>query len=51
MAFVQFTVPLSIPYNILLYVALASIFISVASASYPAYKASAMNVVDAIRYG
>jgi putative ABC transport system permease protein len=51
MAFVQFTVPLNIPYNILLYVALASIVISVASASYPAYKASAMNVVDAIRYG
>lgn len=51
MTFVQFAVPLSIPYTVLLYVALASIIISVASAAYPAHKASAMDVVDAIRYG
>lgn len=51
MTFVQFAVPLSIPYTVLLYVSLASIVISIASAAYPAYKASAMDVVDAIRYG
>jgi putative ABC transport system permease protein len=51
MTFVQFAVPLSIPYAVLIYVALASIIISVASAAYPAYKASSMDVVDAIRYG
>ena len=51
MAFAQFAVPLDIPYTVLLYVALASIIISVASAAYPAYNAARMNVVDAIRYG
>jgi putative ABC transport system permease protein len=51
MAFAQFAVPLDIPYAVLLYVALASIIISVASAAYPAYNAARMNVVDAIRYG
>nr|MDO8134251.1 FtsX-like permease family protein [Candidatus Njordarchaeum guaymaensis] len=51
MTFVGFSVPLQIPYTILLYVALASIFISVVSAAYPARKAATMNVVDAIRYG
>jgi putative ABC transport system permease protein len=51
MSFVGFPVALFIPYTILLYVALASIIISVASATYPAYNAAKMNVVDAIRYG
>jgi putative ABC transport system permease protein len=51
MSFVGFAVPLTIPYTILLYVALASIIISVASAAYPARKAATMNVVEAIRYG
>jgi putative ABC transport system permease protein len=51
MAFAQFAVPLEIPYTVLLYVALASILISVVSAAYPAYNAARMNVVDAIRYG
>nr|MDO8099002.1 FtsX-like permease family protein [Candidatus Njordarchaeota archaeon] len=51
MSFVGFAVPLTIPHTILLYVALASIIISVASAAYPARKAATMNVVEAIRYG
>jgi putative ABC transport system permease protein len=51
MAFAQFAVPLDIPYTVLIYVALASVIISVVSAAYPAYSAARMNVVDAIRYG
>ncbi|WXG43464.1 MAG: FtsX-like permease family protein [Promethearchaeati archaeon SRVP18_Atabeyarchaeia-1] len=51
MAFALFAVPLDIPYTVLLYVALASIIISVVSAAYPAYGAAKMNVVDTIRYG
>jgi putative ABC transport system permease protein len=46
-----FPAPLIIPYTVILYLALASIGMSVASAAYPAYKASRMNVVDSIRYG
>jgi putative ABC transport system permease protein len=51
MNWIGFPVPLQIPYTTFLFVGLASIIISVASAAYPARKAATMNVVDAIRYG
>jgi putative ABC transport system permease protein len=51
MAVWAFPAPLITPYTVILYLALTSIAMSVASAAYPAYKAGKMNVVDSIRYG